>query len=209
MAELPERTRRTQAERREETRAAILDAAVDCVAAEGYAAATTRRIAAWAGVTPGALQHHFASKAELLTEAVPRLGERLMNELLRPGLPEGDDPQALAAALLDRIWELHKSALVAAVWELYVAARHDPDLKARLAEAQRAVEQLTTTAAAAVFPEEAGADQAARLTTCLATLRGLAVAGYASEADRDAAWPATRAHLLALTGPRPAGEEPR
>lgn len=205
---MAEPSRRTQAERREETRAAILDAAVDCLIAEGYGAATTRRIAAWAGVTPGALQHHFASKAELLGEAIPWLGERMMNELLGPGLPEETDPQELAAALLDRIWEFHKGPLVAAVGELYMAARHEPELRVRIAESQRAIAELTTTAAAAVFPEEDRLDQAARLTTCLATLRGLAALGYASEADRDAAWPATRAHLLALTGPRPAGEEP-
>lgn len=208
MAELPEQTRRTQAERREETRAAILDAAVDCIAAEGYAAATTRRIAAWAGVTPGALQHHFASKAELLGEAVPWLGMRMMNELLGPGLPDEGDPQELAAALLDRIWEFHKGPLVAAVAELWLAARHEPGLRARIAEAQSAVAELTTTAAAAVFPGQDPLDQAERLTTCLATLRGLAAIGYASEEDRDAAWPATRAHLLDLTGPRPIGEEP-
>src|SRR5712675_230963 len=66
----PGRGRRTQAERRAATRTALLDAAIDCLVAEGYANTTTRRIAERAGLTPGALQHHFVSKAELLGQAI-------------------------------------------------------------------------------------------------------------------------------------------
>jgi AcrR family transcriptional regulator len=51
--------RRTQAERRESTRTALLDAAVECLIDEGYAAVTTRGVAERAGVSQGAQQHHF------------------------------------------------------------------------------------------------------------------------------------------------------
>src|SRR5271155_2174679 len=77
-----EGTRRTQAERRTATREALLDATIDCLAEEGYAKTTTRRIAERAHVTPGALQHHFSTRAELLGHARRHLGSRFAREML-------------------------------------------------------------------------------------------------------------------------------
>ena len=44
----------------------LLAAALDCFAARGYNATTTREIATRAGLSPGAVYVHFPSKAELL-----------------------------------------------------------------------------------------------------------------------------------------------
>lgn len=66
----PSRTRRTQAERTEETRRRILDAAVEALASKGYAGLRTADVAARAGVSRGALTHHFPSRDELLVEVV-------------------------------------------------------------------------------------------------------------------------------------------
>lgn len=193
----PERRRRTQPERRAETRAALLDATIDCLVEEGYANTTTRGIAQRAGVTPGALQHHFASKAELVAAAAGWIVQRLIEEQLSRRLPELGSAD-LAEQLLDATWETHKGPSFAAIGELFTAARNDPDLHDRLAETHRTVSALSSATAAHLFPTRSGPQQEAVLTTCLATLRGLATVGYASEADRDAAWPATRAHLLSL-----------
>jgi AcrR family transcriptional regulator len=51
--------------RGEETRARIVEAAMKVFAAEGFARASTRRIAAEAGVNPPALQYYFDSKEGL------------------------------------------------------------------------------------------------------------------------------------------------
>ena len=59
----------TQAERRAETRGRILAAATSRFAAAGYEATSTEAILADAGVSRGALYHHFGSKQELF-EAV-------------------------------------------------------------------------------------------------------------------------------------------
>ena len=58
------------------TRAALLDAAIECLVKRGYAATTTIETARRAGVSRGAELHHFPSKAELLTTAVDHLFDR-------------------------------------------------------------------------------------------------------------------------------------
>lgn len=55
----------SQSERREETRARLVAAARTCFVEDGYEAAALDRILALAGVSKGALYHHFASKEDL------------------------------------------------------------------------------------------------------------------------------------------------
>ena len=62
--------KRTQQERREGTTKALLAAARDCFASKGYAATGTPEIVAAAGMTRGALYHHFADKAALFAAVV-------------------------------------------------------------------------------------------------------------------------------------------
>src|SRR4051812_30825168 len=89
-------TRRTQTERREATRTAVLDATLSCLIEQGYASATTRGIAERAKVSPGALQHHFASKHELMSEAITHLTRRLAEQLVQRGLPSVTSQRQLA-----------------------------------------------------------------------------------------------------------------
>ena len=68
--------RRTQAERTEETRRRILDAAVDVLAAKGYAGFRTADVSAIAGVSRGAQTHHFPSKDALVVAVVEHVFQR-------------------------------------------------------------------------------------------------------------------------------------
>ena len=66
-------TRRTQAERSATTRAALLSAARELFAANGFVATGREDIAERAGVSRGALYHHFGSKEQLFRAVVEEL----------------------------------------------------------------------------------------------------------------------------------------
>jgi AcrR family transcriptional regulator len=190
-------TRRTQAERRAATRTALLDATIDCLAQEGYAQTTTRRIAERAHVTPGALQHHFATRAELLGHARRHLGSRFAQEMLGHASGDISSIQLRSERLLDHMWELMKGPLFAAMVELWVAARTDAELREELIEAEHDGALLAVSAARILNPELAGrAGFAQLLATARATMRGLAMARFVNDAGAEEAWPAARTQML-------------
>lgn len=62
--------RRTQAERRAETRQRVLDAATELVAAHGSRAVTVAAVGEAAGYSRGIVNHHFGSRGRLLEELI-------------------------------------------------------------------------------------------------------------------------------------------
>jgi AcrR family transcriptional regulator len=196
----PTRGRRTQAERRDATRTALLDASIDCLVEEGYANTTTRRIAERAGVTPGALQHHFASKAELLAQAIRHVRKAFGQEMLAHGPPDAPSLQARCEQLLDRMWEVHRGPFFQASTELLVAARTDAELRATVVEVQHEAALLNTVAARILYPEMADEPGFAQvIDTGQAAIRGLALLAFVDEAEADEAWPAVRADIMELS----------
>jgi AcrR family transcriptional regulator len=202
-----QRPGRTQAERRAATRTALLEASIACVVDEGYARTTTRRVAERAGVSVGALHHHFRGMAELLSEAVRHLREQIAQEMLAQGPPEASLPEARMGQLLDRIWAMRKGPLFQAYGELLLAARTDPELRATLVEVQHELAGLNATAAAVLFPEVSDQPGFMQVVdTAQAAIRGLALVAILDEEDAERAWPITRAHIVQLSAPFIAGK---
>lgn len=112
--------RRTQAERAAETRDALIAAARPLFAAQGFAEVALEAIVRAAGVTRGALYHHFADKTELFAavfeqvedEVAVRMGEAITAsnqtdpiEVMRLGagfwLDACSDPEVQRIVLVD------------------------------------------------------------------------------------------------------------
>lgn len=89
-------SRRTQAERTEATRTALIAAARPLFARRGYAGVGTEEIARAAGVTRGALYHHFDGKRELFAAAYEQI-EIELAERIAAGALEANASSPLAA----------------------------------------------------------------------------------------------------------------
>src|SRR4051812_50104148 len=83
---------RTQAERSGATRAALLTGARQLFAANGYAGTPREDIVAAAGVTRGALQHHFRDKASLFLAVYEQAEQELVDSVATAAMRAGGDP---------------------------------------------------------------------------------------------------------------------
>lgn len=81
--------KRTQAERTEATRDALIEAARTLFADRGYAAVGTEEIVRAAGVTRGALYHHFGGKRDLFEAVYERIEVELAQRIADGALNAG------------------------------------------------------------------------------------------------------------------------
>jgi AcrR family transcriptional regulator len=194
-------TRRTQAERRATTRAALLDAAIACLVEDGYASLTTRRVADRAGVSQGTQMHYFPTRALFVADAIRHVTLELTRELqsrLGEGPIAAEDEHI--EQLLDELWRVHTGPIFQATMELWVAARTDEEIRAAMGDVSRDVTRLIAKSAVTYFPQtmaKPGAGDA--LDHALATMRGLALLCFTND-PQDVArrWKSARKGLLAL-----------
>jgi AcrR family transcriptional regulator len=88
---------RRQAERSDTTRRAILDAARDLMADQGYEHTRIEQIAERAGVSKGALYYHYRDKVEVLAAVYEDLARQVTERLVRATKPGADPIDALRA----------------------------------------------------------------------------------------------------------------
>lgn len=91
--------RRTQAERSDATRAALVAAARPLFADRGYAGVGAEEIVRAAGVTRGALYHHFGGKPGLLEAVYRQIEEELTDEIVSGALGGSDPLGAMRVAI--------------------------------------------------------------------------------------------------------------
>ncbi|MFE1593092.1 TetR/AcrR family transcriptional regulator [Nocardia sp. NPDC058705] len=169
-----QRTRRTQVERRQETRRILLDAAFDALVEFGFRGTTTSEVAHRAGVSMGALLHHFPTKSELLTAAVSHAFERRIEEY-RDSMMRLDPSVDPVDAAVDMLWSMYSRPTFLAWNELWTAARTDPDLATTVIAMDRDFLATSEYAYATLFPTAPPAGAGLHLVYSLMT--GLAVAG--------------------------------
>src|SRR3712207_1328156 len=100
--------KRTKAEQSEATRTALIAAARGLFTERGYAAVGTEEIVRAAGVTRGALYHHFSGKDDLFVAVFEEVEQELTQRIAEAALSAGDPYEALrigAQAFLDSATE--------------------------------------------------------------------------------------------------------
>ena len=141
-----------QARKSEATRNQIITAAIRCIVESSYSNTTTMRIAEKAGLSRGAMLHHFPSKIDIIRAVVEYLHNKRIQAFRRSirSIPEGADRVRLAVR---SYWEHVNHPLYIAIFELAVAARTDQELRDILQPAQKAFDLEWYKTAREVFPE--------------------------------------------------------
>jgi AcrR family transcriptional regulator len=120
-----------QQDRSRATRQRLLEAAVESLAEVGYAATTVSVVATRAGVSRGAAQHHFPTRADLFAAAVEYMTEVRLAEIRAQagGLPNGPRrTEAIVAMLAD----VYTGPLFKAALHLWVAASTEEALRRQI-----------------------------------------------------------------------------
>lgn len=127
----PARVRRSQAERREETSGRAIDAAITCLYRDGYSATTTISVAKEAGISRGALLHHFPTKVDLILAVALEVVRRSQEKRRRIIMAE---PRGLPrfAAITDASWITQQDPEAMTLLEILMASRGDAELARRL-----------------------------------------------------------------------------
>jgi AcrR family transcriptional regulator len=180
------RRRRTQAERRAHTHGALIDATIESLVERGYSSTSTNDIIRIAGVSRGALLHHFASKAELLGAAAEFVVERCEMEFREAFAALPVEERTLERAV-DQLWTIFRSPSYDAALELLVASRTDPELRAVLVRVLTQFERSVAADFGVLFPATAASpDGIAIVRFAFATLEGAAInadLGFVDDAE--------------------------
>jgi AcrR family transcriptional regulator len=173
----------TRDEQASATRRKLLDVAIDLLSEGGYPALTSVAVSERAGVTRGAVQHHFPNRFALLSAVVDETTAELM---LPVALPGGTIRERIDAAI-DMYWEYFRSRSYTAVIQMSIGNPKDVALRKLLAAEIERSQALLDQKWHDAFSEtgtSAGRIRSARLLA-LATLRGFVMLGFHRFAETD------------------------
>ena len=191
------KTDRSRSDRSAATRTALLDATIELLAERGYAGTTARGVAQRAGVSQGAMQHHFRTRGDLIQAACDRLIERTAGQM-QDVVAAGATERERAEILLDRLWANLNTPIAPAVFELYHAARSETEVAERITATFRTTNGLLFEAVRALMPTLTQLPEFIEwLLLANATIRGITLVGQVPGAEGSTvSWEAARRHLL-------------
>ncbi|MCO6056897.1 TetR/AcrR family transcriptional regulator [Pseudomonas sp. MOB-449] len=135
----------------------ILNATMQCLINIGYTQTTTEKIAKQAGVSRGAMTHHFKSRAEVFAAASEHITDiRVMeydaaiSEVSRRAM--GEPTQESMLETLQVLQEYFMKPSFLAFHELVRGARTDPELHAVMDPLERSLDERISKSIEAHFP---------------------------------------------------------
>lgn len=170
------KTRRTQEDRSREARGKILAATIDVLMQRGYGGLTTKEVAKHAGISNGALMHHYANKAELVVAATAEVYE----EWSRRGQRIARSAKAMASPVegfIDVCLSVYFDWPFITALEVIMVARTDEELMARVLPVMEQYRATTNQLWLQVFRKAglSAAEAKSVLNLTLNIVRGMAV----------------------------------
>jgi AcrR family transcriptional regulator len=181
--------RRSQKERSTATRKKLIEAAIQLLHEYGFARLTITDVARRAGLTSGAIQHHFSSRHALIQGVVDDLYPVLhigVDDIAAARLPAGERSDRL----IDAYWTIYAKSEYLVFWELVFGTREVPEFREYLRSLQKEIVVGAVADFVRLFSDVAMRPDRARelfvFLTC--QLRGLALLAvfeepYALHAD--------------------------
>lgn len=138
----------------------LLEATVECLVELGYTGTTTTAVVKRAGVSRGAILHHFPTKQDLVSTAVEYVLEKRNAAFVQrfaSSLPPRRD-EGFVEALMQALWTEVDGPLFYAWLELVVASRTDPELRTRVGKIAERWTETTDLGFREIFglPRQAG-----------------------------------------------------
>ena len=145
-----------QAEKSAMTRSAILEATIQCLLELGYANTTTALIANYAGVSRGAMMHHFPSRISVMRAVIDYLHVLRLQEY-RDLMVDIDDPQSKLTdkairESVEAAWRYVNLPSFLAYQEMLAASRTDAELRQIIEPVEKDFEKQFLNTVKAVFP---------------------------------------------------------
>ncbi len=153
----------------------------------GYSRTTTTLIAEKAGLSRGAMLHHFPSRLAVVRAAVEHLHSKRLRAFRKAVTKTATDGDHVRQSV-EAYWSHVRHPMFVAFFELAVAARSDKELASILRPAQEAFEREWHQAAVDVFPEWRGRGEKFDLALDLSryVLEGMAISFLThKETERD------------------------
>jgi AcrR family transcriptional regulator len=186
------------------TRRRLLETAIHCLATHGWEASTVGFIATEAGLSRGAVQHHFPTREALIIAALEHMfADRaaLLDALPDPSGTDPDRIHTVVAGLVEAIGgELFRAAL-----QVWTVAAADPDLRSAVVPLERHfAREVHRRAVRLLRIDDTDPHMRGLIQATLDLARGLALADILTDDSR------RRAHVvrtwsthLALALPKP------
>ncbi|MFC3227961.1 TetR/AcrR family transcriptional regulator [Marinibaculum pumilum] len=180
----PAAAARVRGAQREATRLRLLDAAVAALIEVGVARTTTLEVQRRAGVSRGALLHHFPTHAELLSATVARLVEMNERAIREEAAAAAHIADPLSRGIRTLVSAFAHPSLVAEL-ELWAVARTDEGLRTALRRAEKPARAESDRVMAELFAplgDRPGLGRVVALSVEFA--RGLAITSILRRDDR-------------------------
>ena len=132
-----------------QTKKRLIEGAIRCIVKFGYSRTTAARVAAEAGLSRGAMLHHFENGEALMHAVIAELHEKRLRAIRRSGDIASRDVHEIVRAY----WDQLSSPSFTAFHELSIAARTDQGLAQILEPAQAEFRERRYALSIEAFPE--------------------------------------------------------